>query len=91
MAGIGGPRGRVFTGPPQTGTGVAFEDDGSGYRGTGLNGRCWRIQRAVTGWRLEFRDPGDDEPTYAGMFGSAERAMQEANIDTTPRSRVSRG
>jgi hypothetical protein len=80
----------VFAGSPQAGSRISFASDGSGYRGAGVNGRCWCITRVVTGWRLEFRDPGDDEPTYAGIFGSVERAMQEASRDRS-RPRFTRG
>lgn len=74
----------------QPGPRISFLADETGYRGVGVSGRSWRILRAIAGWRLEFRDPGDDEPTYAGMFGTAERAMEEANRDPS-RPRLKRG
>ena len=77
MTDSGGLR-RRGAGSPHRST-ITFVADGPGYRGTGIGGRSWCITRALTGWRLEFRDPGDDELTYAGIFGSMERAVQEAS------------
>lgn len=90
MADIGRARGRVSLDALPAETGIEFVDDQLGFRGTGDNGRCWRLTRVVAGWRLEFRDPGDKTPTYAGMFGTRERAMEEANRDSS-RARLSRG
>lgn len=90
MADMGGRRGPVSSASPKTGSRISFAGDGTGYRGTGVNGRRWLITRAVAGWRLEFHDPGDDEPTYAGIFGSVDRAMQEASRDRS-RSTLKRG
>jgi hypothetical protein len=83
MAESGRPRSGVLHGVQPVGKNIEFVEDGSGFRGTGANGRCWRLIRAVAGWRLEFRDPGDDVPTYAGMFGTKERAMGEASRYST--------
>ena len=83
MAENGRPRSRVLHGMEPVGKDIEFAEDEAGFRGTGANGRCWRLSRAVAGWRLEFRDPGDDEPTYAGTFGTKERAMGEAGRYST--------
>jgi len=48
------------------------------YTGVGGDGRRWRITRAVVGWRLEFRDPGDRASTYAGTHASDFAAQTEA-------------
>lgn len=85
MADTGGRRGPVFSRPPQEGSQIAFVGDETGYRGIGVNGRRWFISRVVTGWRLEFRDSEDDEPTNAGIFGSVDRAMQEASREPARR------
>jgi hypothetical protein len=42
-------------------------------------GRRWRITPTVIGWRLEFRDRGDTEPTYAGSHPTLEAAKAEAS------------
>lgn len=90
MVDNGGRPGHGVNGSPEPDAQISFVADGNGFRGAGVTGRCWCITRAVTGWRLEFRDPGDDEPTYAGMFGTAEGAMQEASRDSS-RPRLRRG
>jgi hypothetical protein len=51
--------------------------DGS-YSGAGPGQRMWRILPTLTGWRLEFRDPGDRAATYAGTFGTLHAAQREA-------------
>ena len=48
------------------------------YSAVGLNGRLWRITPATTGFRLEFRDPGDVTATYAGTHATVARAQMEA-------------
>lgn len=53
-------------------------EDRGGFTGTGPDGREWRIARAVTGWRLEFRDHGDTVATYAGVHASLSAARTEA-------------
>ena len=58
------------------------------YAGVGTSGRQWRITRAVTGWRLDFTDPGDTAPTNAGLHVSVAAARIEAN---TPPSTARRG
>lgn len=57
---------------------VLFTSADGGYMGTSEEGRTWRILRAPTGWRLEFWDPGDPRPTYAGTHPSAWAAQREA-------------
>lgn len=52
--------------------------DGS-YTGVGPGERQWHISTSLTGWRLEFRDPGDAVATYAGTHGSLAAAQREAN------------
>lgn len=42
------------------------------------NGRRWRIWAVTGGWRMEFRDPGDQKPTYAWTFGTLSAAQDEA-------------
>ena len=58
---------------------IEFEGHGETYRGTGRLGRQWLIRRTLTGWQLEFRDPGDVEATYAGNHASLVAAQSEAN------------
>ena len=48
------------------------------YTGAGPGGRCWRISRVFTGWRLEFRDYGDTAATFAGVHRSVRAAQVEA-------------
>jgi hypothetical protein len=48
------------------------------YTATGQTGRQWRITRAVAGWQLEFRDPGDLTSTRAGTFATIFAAQTEA-------------
>ena len=57
---------------------IEFVEDEGTYTGTSRGGRCWRISRVFTGWRLEFRDEGDVTATYAGVHGSVEAAQVEA-------------
>ena len=84
------PAEKAILGSPPVEPDIEFEDDDTGVRGTGANGRCWRITRAVAGWRLDFRDPGDDESTYAGMFGTRDGAMDEAKLYSTRASLTGR-
>jgi hypothetical protein len=49
-----------------------------GYAGSGPRDRRWRITSVVTGWRLDFIDPGDATATYAGTYGSLDAAEREA-------------
>lgn len=64
---------------PGGSTPVQFTDTHGSYSGDGLHGREWHITRALTGWRLEFRDPGDTEPTYAGTHPTLALAQVEAS------------
>lgn len=57
---------------------IEFVERHGAYTGTGKGGRQWRITRAVTGWRMEFRDDGDTAPTNAGVHASLEAAQAEA-------------
>ncbi|CAN5666766.1 hypothetical protein BH10ACT10_BH10ACT10_21780 [soil metagenome] len=58
---------------------IEFAARGGSYVGTGRGGRAWRISATSTGWRLDFRDPGDESPTYAGTHASLWAAQREAN------------
>ncbi|MGZ5416663.1 MAG: hypothetical protein ACXWDI_05765 [Nocardioides sp.] len=49
------------------------------YTGADLGGRTWRISRVFAGWKLEFRDSGDLEATYAGVHANLQAAQNEAN------------
>jgi hypothetical protein len=51
----------------------------AGYVGTDQCRRQWRITATRVGWQLEFRDPGDTRPTYAGTHRSLAAAEREAN------------
>jgi hypothetical protein len=51
----------------------------TGYTGTDRRMRRWQITPCRAGWRLEFRDPGDTEATYAGTHPSRAAAEREAN------------
>jgi hypothetical protein len=53
------------------------DEDGT-YRGTDAGDRRWEITPVFTGWRLEFRDPGDATATYAGTHTTLEAAKAEA-------------
>lgn len=57
---------------------IQFAEDHGTFTGTGRGGRCWSISRVYTGWRLEFRDAGDETATYAGVHRSVEAAQAEA-------------
>ncbi|HSE09360.1 MAG TPA: hypothetical protein VLB29_11905 [Nocardioidaceae bacterium] len=55
-----------------------FREHEGSYYGVGKGGRSWRITATLTGWRLEFRDPGDSAATYAGTHATVALAEQEA-------------
>jgi hypothetical protein len=57
---------------------IDFSNYDGTYSGTGPGGRRWRITTAFTGWRLEFRDPGDLTGTYAGTHATLAAAKTEA-------------
>lgn len=64
--------------PEKASPGVDFSDYDGTYSGIGLKGRRWRITQTFTGWRLEFRDPGDVTATYAGTHATVALAKREA-------------
>lgn len=70
---------------------IDFHESKGVYTGTGGIGRVWRITQAFTGWRLEFTDPGDATPTYAGVHGTLAAAQAEANTPSTTDPRRSGG
>jgi hypothetical protein len=55
-----------------------FEHGNGVYTACSESGREWRIAEERTGWRLEFRDPGDRTATNAGVHRTVEAAMAEA-------------
>ena len=57
---------------------VVFREYDGVMVGIGERGRRWRVFETMTGWRLEFRDVGDEAATYAGTHRSLEAAMEEA-------------
>lgn len=57
---------------------LIFQEYDGVHVGIGVRGRRWQVRQGVAGWRLEFRDPGEPEMTYAGMHGSLAAAMREA-------------
>jgi hypothetical protein len=57
------------------------------YTGVDTGGRIWVICRCFTGWRLEFRDHGDLDPTYAGIHATLGAAQHEAGRVTGRSSR----
>ena len=66
---------------------IDFHERDGVHTGTSDSGRRWRITRAFTGWRLEFIDPGDSEPTNAGVHVSLSAAQVEANTPVRTRLR----
>ncbi len=75
--------GRPDGGRPRNGRSLAgrvlFDENSGVYTGEAEGGRVWRITAVVTGWRLEFRDAGDGNATYAGVHRTVEAAIAEAN------------
>jgi hypothetical protein len=57
---------------------VVFRERDGVVIGVSDHGRRWRVTRAASGWRLDFRDTGDVRATYAGTFGSLAAAINEA-------------
>jgi hypothetical protein len=55
-----------------------FLRDAGVYTASSESGREWHITEERTGWRLEFRDPGDLVATNAGVHRTVEAAMSEA-------------
>jgi hypothetical protein len=66
---------------------IDFQETRGVFRGTGSFGREWRITRALTGWRLEFTDPGDTLPTFAGVHVTVSAAQAEASTPSSMRGR----
>jgi hypothetical protein len=66
---------------------IDFHESEGVFRGTGRSGREWRITRAVTGWRLDFTDPGDATPTFAGVHVTVTAAMTEADTPLSTQRR----
>lgn len=66
---------------------IDFEESMGVFRGAGISGREWRISRTVTGWRLEFTDPGDLTATFAGVHGTLSAAKAEADTPAATRRR----
>ena len=58
---------------------IEFAEDRGTYVGVDPHGRCWRITRVFTGWRLEFRDDGDMTATFAGVHSTVQAAQAEAS------------
>ncbi len=58
---------------------IRFLEHEGAHAGMGRAGRQWRITPSLTGWRLEFQDPGDEKPTYAGTHPSVAAAKTEAD------------
>lgn len=63
---------------PHPAPALDFEHGNGVYTACSEGGRVWRIVEERTGWRLEFRDPGDRTATNAGVHRTAEAAMAEA-------------
>lgn len=64
---------------------IDFHESAGVFTGTGRFGREWRITRTFTGWRLEFTDPGDTAPTFAGVHVTVTAAQTEANAPPSMR------
>lgn len=57
---------------------LVFRDDCGTYSCKDSRDRCWHITKVYTGWRLEFRDPGDMTATFAGTHRTLLAAQAEA-------------
>ena len=64
--------------PAAEGAGVVFTEVCGTLCGTGHAGRRWQVVQVITGWRLEFRDPGDGTATHAGTYATAAAAQRSA-------------
>lgn len=62
---------------------IDFHESQGVFSGTGTFGRQWRIARTLTGWRLEFSDPGDPAPTFAGVHVTVAAAQAEASTPSS--------
>jgi len=71
------PRTRIKS-PAAEVAAVVFTEVRGTVSGTGQAGRRWQVLRVRTGWRLEFRDPGDGIATYAGTYATAAAAQRAA-------------
>lgn len=58
---------------------IDFTHDNGAVSGLDRQGRQWRVLEERSGWRLSFRDPGDIGDTNAGVFGTMEAALKEAD------------
>lgn len=58
---------------------IQFRNYDGTYAGQGSDKRMWRITPTLTGWHLEFRDPGDTAATNAGRHSTLDAAKKEAN------------
>ena len=56
---------------------ITFEEVGETWHGEGRYGRRWVITRVLTGWRLQFVDPGG-APVNSGVYGTLEQARNGA-------------
>jgi len=57
---------------------VVFTEVRGTLSGTGQAGRRWQVLPVRTGWRLEFRDPGDGIAVYAGTYATSAAAQRAA-------------
>lgn len=90
MAKAGLPGSNVVQPAPEApGDGAfSFIERLDGFWATGPRGRCWHISKVLAGWRLDFRDPGDNASTYAGTHASVDRAKREAELVTGTKRRT---
>jgi hypothetical protein len=58
---------------------VVFQEYNGTLIGIGERGRRWRVAHSSTGWRLEYRDPGELTATYVGTHPSREAAVARAS------------
>jgi hypothetical protein len=56
---------------------IAFEESGGVWRGAGARGRQWVITPILTGWRLQFVDPGRP-PVNSGTYRTVADAIAGA-------------
>jgi hypothetical protein len=76
--------------PRDEGDMIQFDYYDGTYSGLGRSARMWRITPTLTGWHLEFRDPGDTAATNAGRHYTLVAAQKEADRDGIPRPRSRR-
>jgi hypothetical protein len=58
---------------------IRFENNYGTYSAVDVRGRRWLISARRSGWRLEFMDPGDRGPTYAGTHATLRDAERAAS------------